>query len=394
MTKEEIEAKAKADAELEEKQAMETIVEAVTEKSVPKIIEQLKANKPLRKDIFGSGDTDTKDAEYLTKKQDAADYLKALVGKDSAKTKALSSGVSTSGSELVPTYVSDQIITVAQKYGLVRKYGRSWPMQGVNENVPTMSTVQAYRLAGDTAAVTASQPTTGAVQLRAKTVGVIVPVSKVLLQNATSNVVDAITMLAGKAIAKLEDQWGFLGLGVGEGVFQTVGVPVVTMANTMTTYNKITAENLLDCMDAIDENFLGDSMRWIMSLSVLNNLRRLRSVVGSDKQGFLLQSLGGTLPPTLWDLPFDTSAVMPKNSTGSQPGTKFLALVDYDNLIHGDAMQYTMEISDQATITDSDGETLINLFQQNMVAIKIWGLIDIELSNPTKAFAILETAAS
>jgi len=216
----------------------------------------------------------------------------------------------------------------------------------------------------------------------------------VLLQNATSNVVDAITMLAGKAIAKLEDQWGFLGLGVGEGVFQTVGVPVVTMANTMTTYNKITAENLLDCMDAIDENFLGDSMRWIMSLSVLNNLRRLRSVVGSDKQGFLLQSLGGTLPPTLWDLPFDTSAVMPKNSTGSQPGTKFLALVDYDNLIHGDAMQYTMEISDQATITDSDGETLINLFQQNMVAIKIWGLIDIELSNPTKAFAILETAAS
>jgi len=393
LTKEEIEAKAKADAQAEEQKAMETIVEAVTAKTLPKLVEELKSNKPLRKDIFGGRDTDTKDAK-LQKKLDAAEYLKALVGKDSAKTKALSAGVATSGSELVPTYVSDQIITVAQKYGLVRKYGRSWPMQGVNENVPTMSTVQAYRLAGDTAAVTASQPTTGAVQLRAKTVGVIVPVSKVLLQNSTANVVDAITMLAGKAIAKLEDQWGLLGLAGGEGVFQTVGVQNVTLGSNKTKFSDITAESLLDMLDMIDENFLGESMRWAMSLSVLNNLRRLRAVVGSDKQGFLLQGVGGQVPSTLWDIPFDTTAVMPKNSDGSQAGKKFLALVDYDNLIHGDAMQYTMEISDQATITDSDGDTLINLFQQNMVALKVWGLIDIELSNADKAFCTLETSAS
>jgi len=53
-----------------------------------------------------------------------------------------------------------------------------------------------------------------------------------------------------------------------------------------------------------------------------------------------------------------------------------------------------MEISDQATITDTDGSTLINLFQQNMVALKIWGLVDIQLSNPSKAFANLATSAS
>ena len=402
MNKEELEAKAKADAMAEEQKAMETIVEAVAEKTAEKaaslaadkVIAQIKSDKPLRKAIFGGGDNDTEKNETIERKHDAAEYLKALVGKDFTRTKSLSSGVSTSGSELVPTYVSDQIITVAQKYGLIRKFGQSWPMQGVNENIPTMSTITAYRLAGDTAAITASQPTTGAVLLRAKTVGVIVPVSKVLLQNATANVVDAITKLAGKAIAKLEDQWGFLGLGAGEGVFQTVGVPNVTMASTMTTYAKVTAEDLLNVIDAVDENFVGDSMRWIMSLSMVNNFRRLRSVVGSDKQGFLFQGFGTQMPSTMWDLPFDTSAVMPKNSVVSQAGTKCLALVDYENLIHGDAMQYTMEISDQATITDTDGTTLINLFQQNMVALKVWGLIDIELSNPTKAFATLTTAAS
>ncbi len=380
----------KAKKEAEEKE-LQTVVEAVTEKSVPAILEKLKNDKPLRKDIFGGEDNNT-NKDIADKKSAATEYVKRLaLGQE---TKALSSGTSTSGSELVPTYVSDQFITVAQKYGLVRQHATHWPMQGINENIPTLSAMSAYRLAGDTAAVTASQPTTGALQLRAKTVGVIIPVSKVLLQNATIQLVDAITFLAGKAIAKLEDQWGFLGLGAGEGIFQTTGVPAYTLAATNTTYNKAAAEDLLSTIDEVDENFVGDNMRWIMSLSVLNNFRRLRSVVGTDKQGFLFEAFGGNMPSTMWDIPYDTSAVMPKNSDASQAGKAFLALVDYDNLIFGDSMQYTMEISDQATVTDTDGSTLINLFQQNMVALKIWGLIDIEVANPTLAHAVLKTAAS
>ena len=373
----------------EEQKQLEVVADAVTEKVVAK----LKENKPLRKDIFG-GKEDTTEKDLASKKADAAEFMKRLVlGQE---TKALSAGTSTSGSELVPTYVSDSIITVAQKYGLVRKYSTKWPMQGINENVPTMSTVTAYRLAGDTSPITASQPTTGTVQLRAKTVGVIVPVSKVLLQNSNPNVVDAITTLAGKAIAKLEDQWGILGLAGGEGVFQNVSVPVAHLGSGDTTYAKVQAEDLLSMLDLIDENFVGDKMRWTMSLSVLNAFRKLRSVVGSDKQGFLFQGFGTSVPATMWDLPYDFTAIMPKTTetAGDQAGKKFLALVDYDNVIFGDAMQYTMEISDQATVTDVDGMTLINLFQQNMVAIKIWGLIDIQLANPSKAFCSLATAAS
>ena len=373
----------------EEQKQLEVVADAVTEK----VVARLKESKPLRKDIFGGKEDDTT-KDLASQKKDAAEFMKRLVlGQE---TKALSAGTSTSGSELVPTYVSDSIITVAQKYGLVRKYSTKWPMQGINENVPTMSTVTAYRLARDTSPITASQPTTGTVQLRAKTVGVIVPVSKVLLQNSNPNVVDAITTLAGKAIAKLEDQWGILGLAGGEGVFQNTSVPVAHLGSGDTTYAKVQAEDLLNMLDLIYENFVGDKMRWAMSLSVLNAFRKLRSVVGSDKQGFLFQGFGASVPSTMWDLPYDFTAIMPKTTetAGDQAGKKFLALIDYDNMIFGDAMQYTMEISDQATVTDVDGMTLINLFQQNMVAIKIWGLIDIQLANPSKAFCSLATAAS
>jgi HK97 family phage major capsid protein len=371
----------------EEEKELHAVAEALT----PMVLEKIKNDKPLRKDIFGGSDTGEK-AEILERKTAAAEYLKKLaLGQN---TKDLSAGVSGSGSELVPTYVSDQIISVAQNYGLIRKYARKWPMQGINVNIPTMTTLTAYRLATDVAAITASQPTTGALELRAKTVGVIIPISKVLLQNSTADLIDAITQLAGKAIAKLEDQWGLLGLGVGEGVFQTTGVPVHTLGSGDTDYADVIAEDLLSALDLLDENFYGENLRWAMSLSILNVFRKLRSVVGSDKQGFLFEGFGGSIPATMWDIPYDISAVMPKNADVSQAGKKFIGLVNYDNLIHGDAMEYTMEMSDQATVTDTDGTTLINLFQQNMVALKVYGLIDIALSNPTKAHSVIATAAS
>jgi HK97 family phage major capsid protein len=128
-------------------------------------------------------------------------------------------------------------------------------------------------------------------------------------------------------------------------------------------------------------------------------VRRQRSTIQNDAQaaqpqGFLLPGYAGTTPPTLWDHPYDTSAVMPKRADNSQAGKKVLALVDYDNVIYGDAKEYSISISDQATILDVDNQTSLSMFQQNMTAIKVWGLVDIQLANPTKAFGALATSAS
>ncbi len=230
----------------EDQKTLETVIDAVTEKTV----EQLKKELPLRKDIFGSRDDEEK-KELSGKKEAAAEFLRKLALGES--TKGLTAGSSTSGAELVPTYVSDQLITVAQNYGLVRKYGRTWPMEGSNVDIPTLSSISAYRINTDGSKITSAQPTTGAVNLRGKTVGVIIPVSQKLLRNATPELVDALNMLAGKAIAKLEDDWAFNGKGSGEGIFQNTSVPVLTLGSGNTTYNKVAAEDLLSAMDLMDE---------------------------------------------------------------------------------------------------------------------------------------------
>src|ERR1700712_115274 len=142
--------------------AMQTIVEAVTPKAVEAIYAKMEQDKVNRKNIFENG-SDSEHKELADKKQQAAEFLKAMEKGDRAAVKALSSGTAGSGLDLVPTYVSEQVILQSQKYGLVRKYAQDWPMDGINENVPTFTTATAYRAGSDTAALASSNPATGAV---------------------------------------------------------------------------------------------------------------------------------------------------------------------------------------------------------------------------------------
>src|SRR5947209_12621548 len=163
MTKEE-EKKQLEEQEKKDKEAIQTIAQAVT----PEVIKYFEANKPVRKNVFADGSISERQ-ELAEKKQQAVEFLKAMEKHDYARIKALSSGTATSGLELIPTYVSDQFITVAQKYGLARKYAKKWPMIGISENIPTASTVNAYRLGTDTTSIQSSAATTGAVQDRKST---------------------------------------------------------------------------------------------------------------------------------------------------------------------------------------------------------------------------------
>lgn len=364
---------------------IETVTPAVTED----VVKRLKEELPLRKDLFGAGNS--ADAELKEQKDAAVEALKKI---GNGQIKALTAGGSTSGTELVPTYVTGEIVRVAEQNGLVRRYARKIPMQGNKVNFPTADSVTAYRV-NEGSKITSSEPTTGTLPLSSKTVGVIIPFSRKLLQNATVSTVDMLNMLAGQALAKLEDQWGLLGLTAGEGVLQHASVPGVTLGSGDTTYAKATPEDLLDVIDKVDDNVIlnpQNSLRWVLSLSMLNAFRKQRAAVGADLQGFLFQGFAGSTPATMWDIPYSLSPIMPKTTDGSQNNKKFMGLVDFANIYFGDDQTYSLEISEQATITDTDGNTLINLFEQNMVAIKVTGEIDIQLANPDKAFAYLKTS--
>jgi len=347
------------------------------------VYEKLLKEFPNRKDIFGKADEATQTREM---KEKTAEYIKAKYFGDRAQSKALSGGEATAGAELVPEYFASEVIRIAGKYGHVRRDARLYPMASDTLNVPTAGTVTAYRVA-EKAAITASQPTTGSVQLVAQELAVLIPVSNQLLADANVGVVDLLTTLSGEALASKEDEWGIEGLSSGEGIFQDSNVNVVTMDSGDDAFTDVNADYLLDLLNQIDENAL-DGGKWYMTFSVFNLLRKVKDTTGQ----YIVQQPANGMPATIWNFPVALVSTMPK-STDDAAATKFLAFGNLKYMLFGDRQQMSIDISNQATVVDSDNTTL-NLFQRNMSAVRVIERIDIELAEADKAFAVLKTAAS
>lgn len=360
----------------EVKAMLEQVAQGLTESVIEKVLERI----PEQKNVI------SRDQEVVDAKKQFAQGLKSL---EAGEIKAMSSGTATEGAEMMPTHIADQMERVQAATGLVDKYATKWPMVGGKENIPTASSVVGYRV-DENGRITTSQPVTGTVSLSSKTAAVIIPVSKKLLRNASPKLVDALMILAGEAFATLKDKWALLGLASGEGVFQNTSVPVVTMSSGDTAFSDITPEYLLDLDGAIDENVNEEGLRYVFSRSVRNLLLKQRNSVSGD---FLFMGYGAQLPPSMWNIPYSTSPVMPKVAD-SAVSTKFAALVDFKKIIDALETSMVVEKADQGVISASNGTTTHNLFQDNMVALKFSMDMDLQLADPDKAFSVLKTAAA
>ncbi len=371
----------------EKETLVKEIVGELTEPVTKAVVEEFKNNKPLRKDIFG-GDKNTK-AEKAEQKQKAVDFLKAVYNRDTAQVKALSAGTNADGGFIVPTYISNEIIRLAPNFGKFRKSAFIFDMAGKQKvSIPTASGVVAYRVA-EKGKITSSQPTFGQVNLGLQKLATLIPLSNELLRSATLSVVDLLAKLSAEAIAKKEDEWGFLGLSSGEGIFQNASAQVVTMDSGDTTYAKINADYLLDVVSKLDEDAL-DGAKWYMSLSVFNALRKTKD----SQNRYIVQEPAGGMPAMIWNIPVEFTSTMPKTSGSSQAGKAFVALANLNYAVVGDGKEYEIKISDEASVTDTDGTTNINLFEQDMSAVRVIERVDIQFAEASKALVMLKTAAS
>lgn len=376
---------------------VERTSEKVTEKVTPAItkdvFEQLKEELPKRKDLFGGETTQADERKKeLEGKQKAAEFIKAVYQRDSAQVKALSEGTADEGGYFVPEIFANEIIRLAPKYGLIRRQARNYPAsgEGYKTHLPTVSNVTAYRV-NESATITSSQPTTGQVNITIKKVAALIPMSNELLKDANVATVDILSMLSAEAFAKYEDEWGFLGKAAGEGIFQNTNVPALTLGAGDTTYDAVDFDDLLDVLGKLDESALPGA-RFYMSFSVFNALRKKKHSSGTNS--YILQEPGGGQPATIWNVPVELSRVLPKTTDGTQTDKDFIALGDLNYMLFADKREYSVDISQEATITDTDGSTKIDLFAQDMSAIRVIERVDIQLAEADKAFATVKTAAA
>lgn len=382
----------------EQKKAYEELQTQIAKDITPAITEA------VTKEVFAklpdkSKLQDGAQTKDLESKEKVAEYIKAKFLGDTSTClklgvqKSMDTGTPGSGQEFVPTELSSEIIRLIPQYGIARKYARQWPVVDQIQKIPTASGVTVNRV-GEKASIGGSHLNTGNITLTMKKLACKIPLSNELLRYTNVKLVDLIIQMAAEKFAEKEDEWMLRGLAAGEGIFGNTNVPNVVLPTGNTTYDKVQFENFLDAMSLMNDFAVGNA-KIVMSFSVLNALRKLRTTVGTDPQAFIYQAPGAGMPSTIFNLPVITTPVMPKTTdSGSQANKKFASLVNFDYVVMGVDSNYELLISKEASYLDVDGTTTVSAFDQDMTVLRLIERVDIQIAEPDKAFATLATSAT
>lgn len=324
------------------------------------------------------------------------EFMKALFAGDTARAKALtdsSSGAAPDNAQAgltIPTELRNEVLRIAEKqYGLARRDMLYLPFSGPgnSRNIPALGTSVSVFWTGEGAKNKSTQPKFSLVAQTLKKLTAIVPMTEEILEDSAINLTQLLGALFAEAIAKEEDIQFFAGVGTPwTGILNNGSVNVVYQGTAGVA--NLTADDLLDLQDAVPTG-AQDGAKYYMHRTVLSVVRKLK---GTDGQ-YIYQNPGQGQPATLWNKPVEISDAFPSVSEVAE-GSPYIL---YGNLkqaaIFGDKQQIRAKLLDQATVTDTDDATTINLAEQDMVALRIVERVGYVLALP-QAVAVLDAGKS
>jgi len=293
----------------------------------------------------------------------------------------MSEGDNVQGGHLVPIEFFNEVQRIPCSYGIARRDCRVIPMTSSSMRIPTSAGLPTmYWITTEGDEKSESKPTFGLITLNPKVGYILVVFTEELLADATPPIVQYIIEVSKEALSAGEDNALFNGNG-GAGITGVLACgTAVIMDNNRQAFNQIHSDDLLDLIDGVACNAEANA-KFYFHKNILTWLRKLK-----DGQGnYILQPAVGSLPPTLWGYPYETSPMMPSNAN-SAVNTPFVIFTDMKRTVaFGDRQQLMMKLADQATISG------INLFTHDMQALRLTERFDIECLLPT-GITILYTA--
>ena len=293
---------------------------------------------------------------------------------------------------LVPDELRAEILRIAEtQYGLARREMLYLPFSGPGNSrtIPTLASTISVTWTDEKGAKSSSQPTFGLVTQTLKKLAVIIPMSEEILEDSAINLTTLIGQLVAEAISKEEDLQFFVGTGAPwTGILENTDVNILTMGTGDTSFLDVDANDLLDMQDATPSGAMGGA-KYYMHRSIFNVLRKLKDDDGNP----IFQKATESTPAMIWDFPYELSDAFPAKGDTAED----TAFILFGNLkqgaVFGDKQQIRVKLLDQATITDTDGETAINLAEQDMIGLRFVERVGYVVSLPT-ALTVLKTATT
>jgi HK97 family phage major capsid protein len=323
------------------------------------------------------------------------EFMKALVNGDKVRCKALTTTSDTEAASpddaaaglTIPTELRNEVLRVMENYGLARRDMMYLPFSGPGNSrtIPALGTSVSVFWTDEGGKKKSTQPKFSVVTQTLKKLAAIVPFTEEILEDSAINLTALVGQLFAEAVAKEEDIQFFAGTGSPwTGLLNNGSVNQVTEGAGEADDNL--ADELLRMQDATPSG-AQNGAKYYFHRTWLSRVRKLKDENGQ----YIYQAPAAGLPGTIWDKPYETSDAFPSTSD-VEAGDPFIM---YGNLkmaaILGDKQQLRVKLLDQATITDSDDSTVLNLAEQDMVALRVVERVGYVLALPQAVTVLLKS---
>jgi HK97 family phage major capsid protein len=307
------------------------------------------------------------------------EFMRAVAKDDETKIRVLTDAMNedtlettgeTDGGHLVPGEFKAVLLRIIEQYGVGRKECTIVPMSRDEVEWPTFDYSAQWdsgagAVAGpvywpdENTAITETWPQFGNVKMYARKLAALVPTSNELLQDSSIPLASLIATLVGEWIAKEEDRVIFVTSGLVAPTAFTGALPaasaggnVVTMGSGLTSFTDMTAEHLLDMIDATPPGALNGA-KFYMHRTIFHILRKLQGVVkaagtnvGGDGQ-YIWQPPQAGDAGTIWGYPYEMIESFPGLSADAVD-TPFVMFGNMKTAMYfGDKMALSVAASEQ-----------------------------------------------
>lgn len=277
------------------------------------------------------------------------------------------------GGGLIPTEYATQIIQDAPKSSVSLTRMRQIRMSTRTRTQPVLDSKPiAYWVGGDTGLKQTTKMKWSGLSITAEELAAIVPIPEAVIADSGIPIWPEVMPRLTSALGYKLDQATLFGVDKPSSFPDGIIPQAITAGNTL-TQGKDLAKDVASMGQKLAEQ--GFAMNGFASKPGLNwELIGLRNANGSP---IYVPSLASGAPSTLYG--FGLNEV----DNGAWDATKAVLLgADWSNFVVGIRQDITYKLLDQSVISDDNGKVILNLAQQDCVAMRVVFRVGFQIANP------------
>lgn len=326
----------------------------------------------------------------------AVEYAREKLG-DEMVAKAIQSNVNPGGGSLVPASFLESLISLLYAQAVVTSMGcRTIEMPTANMTLPRMSTGAMSYWIEEGQDITVSQQNFDDIQMFAKKLVSMVPISSDLLRRSPLSVEAEVRRDMMRQMTLALDN-AFINGAVTSPQGSPVGlVNWASPANVLTfaapgATNPAALDQAFNVLEAAElalasQNTLGDNCGWIMPPSVPAYLSTLTDSVGN--RVFQLNMKEGTLN----GYKYKTTTQIPTNLGTISPYSTFMVFANFDDVIIGNTLNMVSDASGEGAYIS--GGSLVSPWSRDQTVYRTIGEFDINVAHPESVCVVNVTGWS